>query len=70
MSMTTEEYLINEIKKSNDWSKITLQDAAKAQEVPLHIARNAISVIRYNPHIRYRFVDRRSRFKAQEHMYC
>ena len=70
MSMTTEEYLINEIKKSNDWSKITLQDAAKAQEVPLHIARNAISVIRYNPHIRYRFVDSRSRFKAKEYMYC
>ena len=70
MSMTTEEYLINEIKEEGDWSKITLQDVAKAQEVPLHVARNAISVIRYNPHIRYRFVDSRSRFKAKEYMYC
>ena len=67
--MTPEEYLINEIKEEGDWSKITLQDVAKAQEVPLHVARNAISVIRYNPHIRYRFVDSRSRFKAKEYLY-
>ena len=70
MAKTPEEYLIDFIQKKNDWTKITLQDVAEDQKVPLHVARNAISVIRYNKHIRYHFIDSRSRFKAKEYLYC
>ena len=58
-------------KLKNDpgnWIKITLQDVVAEQKVSNHMARNLLTIIRYDNNVRYRLMDGVSRFRPKE--YC
>ena len=47
-------------KLKNDpgnWIKITLQDVVAEQKVSNHMARNLLTIIRYDNNVRYRLMD-------------
>lgn len=61
--------LLEKLKNApGEWFKITLQDVVAEQNVSNHMARNLLTIIRYDNNVRYRLMNGVSRFRPKE--YC